>query len=102
MKKIYSASITPFTESGALDVKSLERLLEFNIGIGIEGFFFLGTMGEWAVLGNRMKLELLEAESQMAGHAEEIADSTRMDSVADSMMTEAETMVHDSMAHDSM
>jgi len=42
------------------------------------------------------------AEPGAAGHAEEIADSTRMDSVADSMMTEAETMVHDSMAHDSM
>jgi hypothetical protein len=42
------------------------------------------------------------AEPGAAGHAEEIADSTRMDSVADSMMTEAETMVPDSAAPDSM
>ncbi len=72
LKKIYSASITPFTDKGTLDVKSLERLLEFNLGMGIEGFFFLGTMGEWAVQSNRMKLELLETAVSIIGDRAEI------------------------------
>ncbi len=72
MKKIYSASITPFTDKGTLDVASLERLLEFNIEKGIDGFFFLGTMGEWAVQSNTMKLELLEAAVKIIGDRAEI------------------------------
>ena len=42
------------------------------------------------------------AQPGAAGQPEEIADSTRMDSVADSIVTEAETLVPDTMAHDSM
>ena len=42
------------------------------------------------------------AQPGAAGHAEEIADSTRMDSIADSLMTEAESMVPDTVAQDSM
>ncbi len=71
MKKIYSASITPLNENGDIDKKSLEKLLEFDLKRGIEGFFFLGTMGEWAVLSSSMKTDLLEtAGSVINGRAE--------------------------------
>ncbi len=74
MKRIYSASVTPFTEEGRIDAASLERLLEFDLERGIEGFFFLGSMGEWAVLDSAMKRELLSsASSVLRGRAEMIA-----------------------------
>lgn len=46
MKKVYSASITSLTEEGRIDVKSLDRLIKFDIERGIDGFFLLGTTGE--------------------------------------------------------
>jgi dihydrodipicolinate synthase/N-acetylneuraminate lyase len=67
MKKIYSASVTPLTDEGKIDVNSLKRLLESNLGHGIDGFFFLGSMGEWAVLGDSMKEELVDAASGIIG-----------------------------------
>lgn len=72
MKKIYSASITPFTEKGDIDKKSIEKLLEFDLARGIEGFFFLGTMGEWAVLSSRMKQDVLETAGDSIGNRAEI------------------------------
>jgi len=72
MKRIYSASITPFTEEGDIDKESLERLIEFDLARGIEGFFFLGTMGEWAVLGSSMKDDLLETAGRVIGNRAEI------------------------------
>ncbi len=74
MKKIFSASITPLTEDGEIDHPSLERLLEFDLERGVEGFFFLGSMGEWAVLDSRRKCDLLATASGIiAGRAEMIA-----------------------------
>ncbi|MEI6874872.1 MAG: dihydrodipicolinate synthase family protein [Spirochaetota bacterium] len=77
MKRIYSASITPFTENGRVDAASLEKLLEFDLERGIGGFFFLGSMGEWAVLDGQMKRDLLAAASGiLRGRAEMIAGVT--------------------------
>jgi len=88
MKKIYSASITPFTEEGEIDKESLERLIEFDIARGIEGFFFLGTMGEWAVLGNSMKDDLLETTGKVIGNRAEIilgAHATGLNGILDNI-----------------
>jgi len=72
MKKIYSASITPFTEKGDIDKKSMGKLLEFNMARGIGGFFFLGTMGEWAVQNSRMKQDVLQTAGEIIGDKAEI------------------------------
>lgn len=74
MKKIYSASVTPLSEAGEVDRDSLARLLEFNLEHGIDGFLFLGSMGEWAVLSEKMKETVLEtAAAAIAGKAEILA-----------------------------
>jgi 4-hydroxy-tetrahydrodipicolinate synthase len=72
MKKIYSASMTPLTEEGAIDVKSLERMLERNIRHGIDGFFFLGTMGEWTQFDDAQKDTLISAGCKIIGKRAEI------------------------------
>ncbi len=41
-----TAAITPFTPSGEVDYKALERQIEFQISNGIEAICILGTTGE--------------------------------------------------------
>lgn len=48
MKKIYCASVSPFSNDNHPDPGSLEKVLERNLRHGVSGVFILGTMGEWA------------------------------------------------------
>lgn len=74
MRKIYSASVTPLTEDGRIDTTSLGRLVAFDIERGIDGFFFLGTTGEWFALSSAMKSDLIEAAVDCArGRADVLA-----------------------------
>lgn len=59
MKKIYSAVITPLDEKGNIDVGSLERMLERNLRHEVNGFFFLGSMGEWSQFNDSAKDTLI-------------------------------------------
>ncbi|KAA5607580.1 dihydrodipicolinate synthase family protein [Roseospira marina] len=43
---VYIISATPFTESGALDLDSLDRLIDFYLEKGVDGITVLGMMGE--------------------------------------------------------
>jgi dihydrodipicolinate synthase/N-acetylneuraminate lyase len=50
MKRFFTC-ITPFVEDGsAVDTRSLERLIAFDFGLGLDGFFFFGSMGECSSL----------------------------------------------------
>lgn len=43
---VHTIMPTPFTDTGDLDLPSLERLTEFLIGRGVDGLCVLGVMGE--------------------------------------------------------
>ncbi len=43
---VYIISATPFTETGAVDAASTERLVEFYVDSGVAGITILGMMGE--------------------------------------------------------
>src|SRR5690349_13047113 len=43
---VYIIAATPFTEDGAVDSASLDRLIDFYLGCGITGITVLGIMGE--------------------------------------------------------
>ena len=43
---VYIIAATPFTEDGAVDTASLDRLMDFYVGAGITGVTVLGIMGE--------------------------------------------------------
>ena len=45
-KGVYIIAATPFTDNGALDLSSLERLIGFYIDAGVHGITVLGMMGE--------------------------------------------------------
>lgn len=67
MKQIISAAITPFTDDGKLDTKSAAKLYEFNMSNGCDGFFILGSMGEWALLTPEEKKELAACACETIG-----------------------------------
>jgi 4-hydroxy-tetrahydrodipicolinate synthase len=43
---VYIIAATPFTDDGAIDTNSLDRLMDFYLGCGITGVTVLGIMGE--------------------------------------------------------
>lgn len=43
---VHTIMPTPFTDSGALDLPSLERLTDFLIGLNVDGLVVLGVLGE--------------------------------------------------------
>jgi 4-hydroxy-tetrahydrodipicolinate synthase len=42
---VFVIAVTPFTESGALDLPSAERMVEFYLERGATGLTILGIMG---------------------------------------------------------
>jgi hypothetical protein len=53
---VYVIAATPFTDDGALDVASLDRLVDFYVGCGVTGITVLGIMGEAPKLRTRSRL----------------------------------------------
>lgn len=45
-----TALLTPCAENGAVDIASLDALIETQIGMGVVGFFVLGTAGQGPML----------------------------------------------------
>ena len=45
-KGVYLITVTPFTDSGALDLPSTDRMVDFCLGAGVTGLTVLGIMGE--------------------------------------------------------
>jgi 4-hydroxy-tetrahydrodipicolinate synthase len=45
-KGVYVIAATPFTDNGAVDVASIDRMVDSYIGCGVQGMTILGMMGE--------------------------------------------------------
>lgn len=45
-KGVFIIAATPFTDEGALDLRSVDTLTDFYLGCGVNGFTLLGMMGE--------------------------------------------------------
>ena len=65
---VYIIAATPFTDQGALDLRSLERLIGFYIDTGVHGITVLGMMGEAAKLTqDEQRLVVKHVMRQVAG-----------------------------------
>lgn len=61
LKGIYTALATPFLEDGSVvDYRSLERLLEYQITSGVNGFVICGSTGEAATLSEEEFKEIVK------------------------------------------
>ncbi|MBM3573125.1 MAG: dihydrodipicolinate synthase family protein, partial [Alphaproteobacteria bacterium] len=45
-KGVYIIAATPFRDDGAIDLDSIDRLVDFYLGHGVHGMTILGMMGE--------------------------------------------------------
>jgi 4-hydroxy-tetrahydrodipicolinate synthase len=43
---VYVIAATPFTEAGAIDIASVDRMVDFYVACGVDGITVLGMMGE--------------------------------------------------------
>ena len=65
---VFIIAATPFTDSGSLDLKSLERLIGFYIDAGVHGITILGMMGEAQKLTlDEQRLLIQHVMQQVAG-----------------------------------
>jgi len=51
-KGVFAIAATPFTDDGALDFDSIDRMVDFYVECGVSGLTILGIMGEAAKLSN--------------------------------------------------
>jgi len=56
---------TPFTESGEIDVPSLERLIGWQLDAGVHGLFMLGSTSETAVLTSNERGLIVETAARV-------------------------------------
>ena len=59
IKGLYTAIITPFTETGQLDRQGLRENIRFQIAGGVDGITVLGTTGETPTLSDQEKEDIL-------------------------------------------
>ena len=65
LKKIFSALELPMNEDETIDYASLDRLLEYELSIGVEGFYCMGSSGEALLLSLEEREETLEHVLEM-------------------------------------
>ncbi|MEU7933546.1 dihydrodipicolinate synthase family protein [Micromonospora echinofusca] len=61
--------VTPLTEEGTVDVRSLERLVERLLAAGVDGIFALGSSGETVFLTDNQRDQVLETVVKTVGGA---------------------------------
>lgn len=55
---VYIIAVTPFQDDGALDVASIDRMVDFYYGKGADGLTILGMMGEAPKLTQKESIEV--------------------------------------------
>lgn len=59
-KGLFAALLTPFNEDSSINFDSLEKLVEFNIQNGINGFYVGGSTGEGLLLSIEERMQVFE------------------------------------------
>ncbi len=64
---IYTALLTPFDKQDNINEKALEKLIEYNIDMGVHGFYSCGSTAEVFLLGHEERRHLMKLVHDMAG-----------------------------------
>ena len=67
LQGIYPALLTPFDGEGKLNIKSLERLVEWNLEKGVKGFYVGGSTAEAFFLSEAERSLVYEVVARTAG-----------------------------------
>lgn len=66
-KGVYVIAATPFTDTGAIDFASIDRLVEFYLQCGVDGMTILGVMGEFQKLSESETIAVAKRFLSAAG-----------------------------------
>src|SRR5438552_7293830 len=67
--------LTPIRSDESIDLGSMKRLIEFQLGEGVHGIWVLGTTGEFASFSRRERAEAVEtAVGTVAGRVPVVAN----------------------------
>lgn len=70
LKGIFPALVTPFDKDGKIDAKAIERLTEFHLKNGVDGFYIGGSSGEGFLLNLEERKYVIDAVmSAVSGRA---------------------------------
>lgn len=64
-KGIFTALLTPFDKDGNINAKVLEELIEYNIKLGVTGFYACGSTAEVFLLSDSERRELMRIVSEV-------------------------------------
>ena len=64
---VWSATPTPFLQDGALDVESLDKLVNQHLRLGVTGLFVAGTCGEGPLMPDAHRVELVRIVKRLSG-----------------------------------
>ena len=74
---VYPASVTPFTEDGALDEQATRDLIEVFLAEGVHGFIAVGSTGEWFSLSDQERVRVFEIyKEQVKGRVPVVAGTS--------------------------
>ena len=81
----YTAIVTPFTKSGAVDEQRLRDLVEFQIAGGVTGIVPCGTTGESPTLDHQEHDHVIELVVKFAGQRCQVIAGTGSNSTAEAI-----------------
>lgn len=59
-KGIFTALLTPFDKNGKVNEKELEKLIKFNVNMGVSGFYVCGSTGEAFLLSTDERKQVMD------------------------------------------
>ncbi len=86
-KGIYTALITPFTSSGAVDEKAFQEFVEWQIGQGVHGLVPCGTTGESPTLSHEEHNRVIKLCVEVAKGRVPVMAGTGSNSTEEAIMT---------------
>ena len=69
---IYAALVTPYTEDGGVNYNELQKLVQYRIGQGIDGFYVGGSTAETFLLSVDERKKILESVIAANGGAKKV------------------------------
>lgn len=72
-KGIFTALLTPFDENNKINEKELAKLIEFNLKMGVKGFYVGGSTAEAFLLSTDERKQIMEVVKSVAPNATLIA-----------------------------
>lgn len=78
-KGIFTALLTPFDHNNRVNEKELEKLVKFNLNMGVTGFYVCGSTGEAFLLSTDERMQIMDVVKSTAPNATLIAHIGSMD-----------------------